>query len=168
MRQVGQLTAMTPAAFFALAFLAMAATVSPAQVDVTVSPVSCRTGKATVTLSAGEGLDHETGFSVHRDGRAVHEGKIGPGKNRTVTVRVPPGHSARIAVNVEGQDETSRTVRSSCERRRPRATAPEPLRPRSLGCHASVMPLRALPPADSRTAAATVPATSAWNTLGMM
>ncbi len=39
---------------------------------------------------------------------------------------------------------------------------------RVCGRQASVMPLRARPPADSRTAAATAPATSAWNTLGMM
>ncbi|GAT65460.1 hypothetical protein PS9374_01093 [Planomonospora sphaerica] len=36
------------------------------------------------------------------------------------------------------------------------------------GDYASVMPVRARPPADSRTAAATAPATSGWKTLGMM
>jgi hypothetical protein len=34
--------------------------------------------------------------------------------------------------------------------------------------YASVMPVRARPPADSRTAAATAPDTSGWNTLGTM
>ncbi|GAA0844844.1 hypothetical protein GCM10009525_62130 [Streptosporangium amethystogenes subsp. fukuiense] len=36
------------------------------------------------------------------------------------------------------------------------------------GPQASVMPVRARPPADSRTAAATAPDTSGWNTLGTM
>jgi hypothetical protein len=44
-----------------------------------------------------------------------------------------------------------------------------PLRPSGRrGGQASVMPVRARPPADSRTAAATAPATSGWNTLGTM
>ncbi|WP_344929089.1 hypothetical protein [Streptosporangium carneum] len=126
MRQLGRLAAMTPVAFFALAFMVAASVHSPARVDVAVSPVSCRNGRATVTLSAGPALDRETAFAVHRDGRAVGRGRIGPEGGRTVAVRVRPGGSARISVKVEGQDDTDQTVRSSCERRRSRSESARP------------------------------------------
>ncbi|MEV7006002.1 hypothetical protein [Streptosporangium sp. NPDC051022] len=119
MRQLGRL-AMTPAAFFALAFLAVAGTVSPARVDVTVSPVSCPAGRATVRLSARNGLDRGAAYGVYRDGRAVREGTIGSEGGRTVAVRVEPGRTARISVKVDGQSTVERTVDSPCRRRRSR------------------------------------------------
>ncbi|MGW4421276.1 hypothetical protein [Streptosporangium sp. NPDC004631] len=137
---MGHLTLMTPALFFVLAFLAVAGTCSPARVDVAVSPVSCPAGRATVALSAGEDLGHEAGFTVHRDGRVVHEGRIGPKGRRVVAVRVAPGDSARIAVRVEGQDTADHTVRSWCEGtgsshasagRRPPRGGPHPSHPSS-------------------------------------
>lgn len=140
MRQMGHLTLMTPALFFVLAFLAVAGTCSPARVDVTVSPVSCPAGRATVALSAGEDLGREAGFTVHRDGRVVHEGRIGPEGRRVVAVRVAPGDSARIAVRVEGQDAADHIVRSWCEGagsshvsagRRPPRAGPHPSHPSS-------------------------------------
>lgn len=59
-----------------------------------------------------------------------------------------------------------RPDRTAGQAGRPGRVASGPSRVR--GRQASVMPLRTRPPADSRTAAATAPATSAWNTLGMM
>ncbi|GHH68005.1 hypothetical protein GCM10017673_15990 [Streptosporangium violaceochromogenes] len=114
---MGHLGMTAPALFFVLAFLAVASTRSPAaRVDVAVSPVSCPDSRATVTLLAGSGLGRETGFAVHRDGRAVHRGRIGPNGRRTVAVAVEPGRSARITVKVEGQGTDTHVVRSRCER----------------------------------------------------